>query len=251
MVCLAIDRWAGTRPWPGLCSGVMADLLRRVAEQADLAAFRELYQTYGPRVKAYMMRQGADAATAEDLAQETLFTVWRRASLYAEDKGSVATWIFAIARNMRIDRLRREVPWQELPEGRFEQPSDETPPDEAAVGEGAAGAGAGRACRVAARAARGGDALLYRRPVARRDRRAPGAAARHRQIAHAHRLSEDPRRRSRTCNDHHASPRRRHADELCRRRAAGRPGGGGGGARGHVPALPARGRRPGAARRGR
>jgi RNA polymerase sigma-70 factor (ECF subfamily) len=141
---------------PRVVQGVMADLLRRVAEQADLAAFRELYQTYGPRVKAYMMRQGADAATAEDLAQETLFTVWRRASLYAEDKGSVATWIFAIARNLRIDRLRREVPWQELPEGRLEQPSDETPPDEARVGEASGRAGAGRACRVAARAARGG-----------------------------------------------------------------------------------------------
>ena len=68
-----------------------------------------------------MMRQGADAATAEDLAQETLLTVWRRASLYAADKGSAATWIFAIARNLRIDRLRREVPWQELPEERLEQ----------------------------------------------------------------------------------------------------------------------------------
>jgi RNA polymerase sigma-70 factor (ECF subfamily) len=108
----------------------MADLLRRVAEQADLAAFRELYRTYGPRVKAYMMRQGADAATAEDLAQETLFTVWRKASLYKADKGSVATWIFAIARNMRIDRLRREVPWQALPEGEDEQVSDDTPADE-------------------------------------------------------------------------------------------------------------------------
>jgi RNA polymerase sigma-70 factor (ECF subfamily) len=97
----------------------MADLLRRVAERADTAAFRELYQTYGPRVKAFMMRQGTDAATAEDLAQETLFTVWRRASLYAADKGSAATWIFAIARNLRIDRLRREMPWQELPEERL------------------------------------------------------------------------------------------------------------------------------------
>src|SRR4029078_448807 len=94
----------------------MADLLRRVADEADIAAFRELYQTYGPRVKAYMMRQGADAGTAEDLPQETLFTVWRRASLYTADKGSAATWIFAIARNLRIDRLRREVPWQETPE---------------------------------------------------------------------------------------------------------------------------------------
>ena len=109
----------------------MADLLRRVAERADTAAFRELYQTYGPRVKAYMMRQGADAGTAEDLAQETLFTVWRRASLYSADKGSAATWIFAIARNLRIDRLRREVPWQELPEDRLEGAASDALPDEA------------------------------------------------------------------------------------------------------------------------
>ena len=47
--------------------------------------------------------------------------MWRRAALYAEDKGSATTWIFAIARNLRIDRLRREVPWQELPEERAEQ----------------------------------------------------------------------------------------------------------------------------------
>lgn len=114
----------------GTIGGVMADLLRRVAERADTAAFRELYQTYGPRVKAYMMRRGADAGTAEELAQETLFTVWRRASLYSPDKGSAATWIFAIARNLRIDRLRREVPWQELPED-LEGAAGDTLPDEA------------------------------------------------------------------------------------------------------------------------
>lgn len=131
MLCLSVTPTAGSRPGPEAIGGVMADLLQRVAERADAAAFRELYQAYGPRVKAYMMRQGADAATAEDLAQETLFTVWRRASLYAADKGSAATWIFTIARNLRIDRLRREMPWQELPEGRHEQASDETPPDDA------------------------------------------------------------------------------------------------------------------------
>jgi RNA polymerase sigma-70 factor, ECF subfamily len=109
----------------------MADLLRRVAEQVDLAAFRELYQTYGPRVKAYMMRLGADAGTAEDLAHETLFTVWRRAALYTAEKGSAASWIFAIARNLRIDRLRREVPWQQLPQELLEEASSDALPDAA------------------------------------------------------------------------------------------------------------------------
>jgi RNA polymerase sigma-70 factor (ECF subfamily) len=111
--------------------GIMGELLRRIAERSDPAAFRELYEAYGPRVKAYMMRKGADAGTAEDLAQETLLTVWRKAALYADDKGSMTTWVFAIARNLRIDRLRREVPWQELPEERMAQASDEPLPDEA------------------------------------------------------------------------------------------------------------------------
>jgi len=131
MVSISITSGADAGLLTGALRGIMPDLLRRIAEQADPAAFRELYQAYGPRVKAYMMRRGADAATAEDLAQETLLTVWRRASLYAEGKGSAATWIFTIARNLRIDRLRREVPWQELPEGRLEQAGSETPPDEA------------------------------------------------------------------------------------------------------------------------
>jgi RNA polymerase sigma-70 factor (ECF subfamily) len=111
--------------------GIMADLLRRIAERADPAAFRELYDAYGPRVKAYMMRRGADAGTAEDLAQETLLTVWRKAALYADDKGSMTTWVFAIARNLRIDRLRREVPWLELPDWRLSEASGEPLPDEA------------------------------------------------------------------------------------------------------------------------
>jgi RNA polymerase sigma-70 factor (ECF subfamily) len=111
--------------------GIMADLLRRIAERADPAAFRELYETYGPRVKAYMMRRGADAGTAEDLAQETLLMVWRKAALYAGDKGSMTTWVFTIARNLRIDRLRREMPWQELSEERMAEPSGDPLPDQA------------------------------------------------------------------------------------------------------------------------
>jgi RNA polymerase sigma-70 factor, ECF subfamily len=114
-----------------LQNGRMADLLQRVARTSDIEAFRQLYELYGPRVKAYMIRQGADADTADELAQETLLMVWRKAALYASEKGSPTTWIFTIARNLRIDRLRKEVPWQELPEGHNEEASDDVPPDEA------------------------------------------------------------------------------------------------------------------------
>jgi RNA polymerase sigma-70 factor (ECF subfamily) len=108
----------------------MDDLLHRVSER-DAEAFRTLFNLYGPRVKAYMMRQGANAQLAEDLAQETMLTVWRKAALYSSGKGSAATWIFTIARNLRIDRLRREMPFQELPDA-HEVAADEAPPDEIA-----------------------------------------------------------------------------------------------------------------------
>lgn len=112
--------------------GLMSDLLTRIAHDRSGEAFEQLFEEYGPRLRAYMMRNGADSATAEELAQETLMTVWRKASLYSASKGTPAAWIFTIARNLRIDRVRREVAWQELPDAQAEAiPSDEIAPDEA------------------------------------------------------------------------------------------------------------------------
>lgn len=108
----------------------MADFLQRIAERGDVEAFRKLFQAYAPRLKSYMMRQGADPNTAEELAQETLLTVWRKAGLYSGEKGSATTWIFTIARNLRIDRLRRELTWVALPDGHDEEPSADALPDE-------------------------------------------------------------------------------------------------------------------------
>ena len=118
------------RPAPAVGPARMDDLLHRVSER-DAEAFRTLFNVYGPRVKAYMMRQGADAQIAEDLAQETMLMVWRKASLYSGGRGSAATWIFTIARNLRIDRLRRELPFQALPDSNDAEPADgDAPPDE-------------------------------------------------------------------------------------------------------------------------
>lgn len=85
-----------------------AERLRAVAERRDRTAFAELFGHFAPRLKAYMRRLGADDARAEDLAQEAMLIVWRRATLYDQAQASVSTWIFTIARNKRIDHLRRE-----------------------------------------------------------------------------------------------------------------------------------------------
>src|ERR1700744_5531895 len=57
-------------------------LVVRVAQSRDRAAFAGLFGYFAPRVKAWLMRQGAPADKAEDLAQEALLTVWRKAALF-------------------------------------------------------------------------------------------------------------------------------------------------------------------------
>jgi RNA polymerase sigma-70 factor (ECF subfamily) len=88
-------------------AGRMTALLLRIAD-ADRAAFAELYAFYGPRLRAYMRKLGADGVSAEDLAQEAMAAVWNKARLFDPAKANANTWIFTIARNLRIDLIRRE-----------------------------------------------------------------------------------------------------------------------------------------------
>jgi RNA polymerase sigma-70 factor (ECF subfamily) len=79
-----------------------------IAQHGDRAAFGALFAHFAPRVKGYLMRLGASPAAAEDIAQETLLSVWRKAAYFDPRKAEASTWVFAIARNLRIDVLRRE-----------------------------------------------------------------------------------------------------------------------------------------------
>ncbi len=81
-------------------------LMARVGER-DRLAFQQIFTHFGPRVKSLMIRSGADPALAEDIMQDVFVAVWRKAGQYAPERGAVGTWIFTIARNTRIDRLRR------------------------------------------------------------------------------------------------------------------------------------------------
>ncbi len=82
-------------------------LMSAVAESRDRDAFVRLFERFGPRVKGYLMRQGADRTSAEDLAQDVMLTVWQRAAQFDRNKATFSTWVFTIARNRRIDSLRR------------------------------------------------------------------------------------------------------------------------------------------------
>ena len=79
-----------------------------IASRQDRAAFAELFSHFAPRVKSYLQKRGASDSQAEEIAQETMLAVWRKAELYDAGTASVATWVFTIARNLRIDAGRRE-----------------------------------------------------------------------------------------------------------------------------------------------
>jgi len=85
-----------------------AGLVVDIAERQDRDAFQALYDFYAPRVKSFTMRSGLNEHMAEEIAQEALLTVWRKAEKYNPTIASVSTWIFTIARNKKIDRLRKD-----------------------------------------------------------------------------------------------------------------------------------------------
>jgi RNA polymerase sigma factor (sigma-70 family) len=93
-------------------------VLARIRDQRDETAFVEVFRHFAPRIKAFLMRSGADAALAEECVQEVMATVWQKAALFDPSRASVSTWVFTIARNRRIDVLRRQkrpepedLPW--------------------------------------------------------------------------------------------------------------------------------------------
>jgi RNA polymerase sigma-70 factor (ECF subfamily) len=109
------------------------ELLIRVAG-GDRDAFAQLFGRYAAKVKAYLLRLGAAGAIAEDLAQDAMLSIYRRAASYDPAKAKASTWIFVIARNAWIDKLRRER--VELAYRQINPPPEESEdeaPDEAAV----------------------------------------------------------------------------------------------------------------------
>jgi RNA polymerase sigma factor (sigma-70 family) len=100
-----------------------AGLLVQVRDRQDRAAFAALFRHFAPRVKAFLMKSGAPVSLAEECAQEVMATLWQKAHLFDPARASVATWVFTIARNKRIDALRKarraepeELDWGPEPE---------------------------------------------------------------------------------------------------------------------------------------
>ncbi|ELT49780.1 sigma-70 family RNA polymerase sigma factor [Brucella sp. ZJ1_1] len=85
----------------------MEELMLAVSSRRDVDAFEVIFKHFAPRVKAYMAKLSADTQAAEELMQETMIAVWNKADQFDVAKGALSTWIFTIARNQRIDAVRR------------------------------------------------------------------------------------------------------------------------------------------------
>ncbi len=72
-----------------------------------MEAFEQIFRAYAPRVRAFMLQRVRDPQVSEELMQETMVTIWRKAAQFDAAKGSPSAWIFTIARNLRIDSYRR------------------------------------------------------------------------------------------------------------------------------------------------
>ena len=94
------------------------ELVKRVRDEQDRAAFAALFRHFAPRVKAFLMKGGANEGLAEECTQEVMATLWTKAHMFDPSRASVSTWVFTIARNRKIDALRRmkrpepeDLPW--------------------------------------------------------------------------------------------------------------------------------------------
>ena len=92
--------------------------MARIRDDQDRAAFAELFAHFAPRVKGFLIKSGADVTLAEECTQDVMATLWNKAHMFDATRASVATWIFTIARNRKIDLLRRQrrpepedLPW--------------------------------------------------------------------------------------------------------------------------------------------
>jgi RNA polymerase sigma-70 factor, ECF subfamily len=108
---------------------ILQSWLRAVAERQDRDAFARLHRHFAPRLAGFLARSGLSQAQAEDIIQDTMLAVWRKAALYDRSQGGVSTWVFVIARNLRIDHRRRKANRDTLPLDDWDQ-IDEGPSGE-------------------------------------------------------------------------------------------------------------------------
>ena len=97
-----------------------SNCIKKLSEDRDVHAFRELFNYFSPRIKSFLLKSGGSVSQAEECMQEAMASVWQKAHMFDPTKASAATWIFTIARNKQLDAIRKirrpepeDLPWME------------------------------------------------------------------------------------------------------------------------------------------
>jgi RNA polymerase sigma-70 factor (ECF subfamily) len=109
----------------------LADAVEAIGRAEDRQAFALLFRHFAPKIKGYVLKLGASNAEAEEVAQDAMLTVWRKAASFDRRQASVSTWVFTIARNRRIDIVRKEKRPEFDPSDPMLVPDQEIAPDAA------------------------------------------------------------------------------------------------------------------------
>ncbi|MEM7524289.1 MAG: sigma-70 family RNA polymerase sigma factor [Pseudomonadota bacterium] len=104
-------------------------LVRRIAAERDKSAFELLFNRYAGRIKGVLIKAGAAPDEADEATQEAMLAIWRKASTFDPARASVGAWVFAIARNRRIDQIRRRKRPEPDPNDPLFQPDPPAPPE--------------------------------------------------------------------------------------------------------------------------
>lgn len=110
-------------------------LILAIAKDKCRASFAQLFKMFAPRIKSFVIGKGLSSQEAEELAQDAMLIVWRKADYYDPQKAAASTWIFTIARNLRIDMARKQGRVKTLPEDLWHDFDEKSQEDEMQHGQ--------------------------------------------------------------------------------------------------------------------
>jgi RNA polymerase sigma-70 factor (ECF subfamily) len=92
----------------GISESDLRSFLRDIGEVQDRVSFSNIFRYFAPRLKSFFVKLGCTESQAEEIIQEVMISIWTKAKTYNSDKSSVSTWVYTIAKNKRIDKIRKE-----------------------------------------------------------------------------------------------------------------------------------------------
>ena len=87
----------------------LVEMMEKIKKDRDEIAFSNIFDFLAPKIKTYFMQNGLSTDISEELTQEVMSTIWSKSDKYDPYKSAVSTWVYTIARNKKVDFLRKNA----------------------------------------------------------------------------------------------------------------------------------------------